>query len=48
VVDASRTPGPSVRSALETAQATAQVGAERFAGVMLNRQPAPLPRWLGG
>lgn len=48
VVDASRTPGPSVRTALETAQATAQVGAERFAGVMLNRQPAPLPRWLGG
>lgn len=48
VVDASRTPGPTVRTALETAQATAQVGAERFAGVMLNRQPAPLPRWLGG
>ena len=48
VVDAARTPGPAVRSAVETAMATARVGADCFSGVMLNRQPAPLPRWLGG
>lgn len=48
VVDASRTPGPAVKSALENALATARVGGERFVGVMLNRQPAGLPRWLGG
>lgn len=48
VVDASRTPGPTVKAALDNALAIARIGSERLAGVVLNRQPAALPRWLGG
>lgn len=48
VVDASRTPGPAVKAALDNALAIARIGSERLAGVVLNRQPAALPRWLGG
>lgn len=48
VVDASRTPGPAVRGALEAALAAAGLPASHVAGVLLNRQPRGLPRWLGG
>jgi Mrp family chromosome partitioning ATPase len=48
VVDASRTPGPTVKAALDNALAIARIGSERLVGVVLNRQPAALPRWLGG
>jgi len=44
VVDATRTPGPAVRAAL----AEAGLVAPRLAGLVLNRQSAPMPRWLGG
>lgn len=48
VVDASRTPGPAVKAAVDSALAIARIGSDRLAGVVLNRQPAALPRWLGG
>jgi polysaccharide biosynthesis transport protein len=43
VVDAQRTPVHAIRAAL----ADARIPTERLAGVILNHQPAPLPRWLG-
>ena len=48
VVDASRTPAQAVRAALDAAQAVTRLPPERLLGVMLNRQPRGLPRWLGG
>lgn len=48
VVDASRTPGPAVRGALDAALAAAGLPPSHVAGVLLNRQPRGLPRWLGG
>jgi succinoglycan biosynthesis transport protein ExoP len=44
VVDASRTPAHAVQTALSEAR----LPEGRFAGVVLNRQPRALPRWLGG
>lgn len=44
VVDAGRTPAHAVQSAL----AEARIPEGRVAGVVLNRQPRGLPRWLGG
>lgn len=44
VVDAKRTPAHAVQTAI----AEAGVPTGRMAGVVLNRQPRALPRWLGG
>jgi len=44
VVDARRTS----RHAAQQALGEAHFGPERFAGVVLNHRPRPLPRWLGG
>jgi len=44
VVDAGRTPAHAVQSAL----GDAGIPDGRLAGVVLNRQPRVLPRWLGG
>ena len=44
VVDARRTS----RHAAQQALGETHFGPERFAGVVLNHRPRPLPRWLGG
>lgn len=48
VVDSARTPAPAVRAAVDAARAVSRLPAERLLGVVLNRQPRGLPRWLGG
>jgi Mrp family chromosome partitioning ATPase len=44
VVDARRTSRHAARQAL----AEARLGPRRFAGIVLNHRPRPVPRWLGG
>jgi len=44
VLDARKTS----RHAAQQALASAAIGAERLAGIVLNHRPRPIPRWLGG